>query len=378
MRYTQKVLIAGITGISVAATAWAALPGGGPAEAWTIFEIKKETATVGSAIASFGSSFGAATQAKFEMLMSALAIATKQESLSGQVQADGIHKASQQMVSGIGAVKTNGDVIKSYLSFSPTTGQGVDPCGTLAKTKTLDRAFQSLPHASMIRMSEIDSAPGRMVTSRARALEERLINHRKQFCTEAEAKAGVCSLSDLPGGDTNAALLFEPAPAGSLQSEARKAFIAHVSGEPDQLIPAASAKSANGQHYAFLKQRKDALLSVPAYSLAMIDIANTQSEEMGGRSPNEILKLRVNQYFGGKESLAWSKALTAQTSRGLLVEQAKMAGLETWLRWQQLEQGSRMEANMATLLLASAERMGGKLSAQHARILADATAREVR
>jgi len=378
MQYRQKLLIATLLGCSLAVTAQATKRPSGEAEVWTNLEIGKLTTKVAASITTFGATFGANMQTKFEMLMAALSVTTKQEAVSGQVQAEGIQKAAQIMVAAAGAQRTSANLTDTYLKFSPKMGQGYDACGTMAKNKSLDRAFSALPHAAMARMGQQDTFSGRMVPSRVDALQARLETHRNKFCTQSEADNGLCTLSPLPGGDTNAALLFEATPAGSLQADARKAFIAHVMGAPDELMPAANAKTADGQQYAFLKNRKDALLSVPAYSLAMIDVANTKSEEMGNRSPNEMLKLRVNQYFGGEEAKSWSANMAFQEPRGLLIEQAKMGGLEIWLRWQQLEQNNRIEANLATLLLASGERFGGRLSAQHRRILADAAAREVR
>jgi len=102
--------------------------------------------------------------------------------------------------------------------------------------------------------------------------------------------------------------------------------------------------------------RQSAMMSIPAYSLAMIDAANTQSPEYGGKSPNEVLALRVNQYFGGEEAKEWSGSMARQSTRGLLVEHAKMAGLQAWVRQRQFEQSERIEVNLAALLVMAVDR----------------------
>jgi hypothetical protein len=202
-------------------------------------------------------------------------------------------------------------------------------------------------------------------------MQERVARHRDKFCTPSEAAAGLCTVSTLPGGDTNAALLFEPADPGSLKVQARSAYIQHVLGEPDEAIAADAGESPAGEAFLVAKNKKDSLLSVPAYSLAMIDAANMRSEKMAGKSPNEILRLRVNQYFGGKEAEQWSGALARQQPRGLLVEAVKMSGLEVWIHHKQYEQNQRLEANLAALVLATGERMTASLEQQHQKVVSE-------
>lgn len=350
---------------------YAALYGYGPAETWTIQQIAAQTAEVSGNIAAFGAAFSAEMQIKFEQIISAVAVATKQEALSANVVSDSTRQAAGQLVNAVRVQRQTDQLATAYLNYSPTTGQGYDPCGTLAKNKTMDIAYEFAANQARAAVGVTDVAPGRLVDSTAQAMQERLNTHRSKFCTDAEASAGLCSLSQLPGGDVNAALLFDAAPAGSLQAEARQAYIQHVLGSPDQKLTKAAGGTPAGEVLFVTKNRKDALLSVPAYSLAMIDAANTQSAEFQGKSPNEVLKLRVNQYFGGKEAEQWSGAMARQNQRGLLVEAVKIAGLETWIHHKQYEQNQRLEANFAALLLASAGELSGPLEAQYQRVLTD-------
>jgi len=368
----KKIIAAAVLSTALGSgVAYAALYGYGPAENWTIGQIGTLTTEVSGNITAFGTAFSTQMQTKFEQIISAVAVATKQEALSGNIVSDGTRQAAEQLVNAVRAQRQSDHVATAYLNYNPATGQGYDPCGTNAKNKTMDIAFESVFEHAKATLGMIDVAPGRLVDSSTQAMQERLETHRSKFCTEAEASAGLCSLSQLPGGDTNAALLFDAAPAGSLQTEARHAYIQHVLGAPDQKLAKSAGGTPAGEAFMLVKNRKDAMLSVPAHSLAMIDAANTQSDQFGGKSPNEVLKLRVNQYFGGKEAEQWSGAMARQTQRGLLVEATKMAGLEVWIHHKQYEQNQRLEANLAALLLASADELSGPLEAQYQKVLSD-------
>lgn len=365
----QFLLVAGVS-LVVSTAALATLPGGGPAELWTETEIAKETGSVASSITGFGTSFGAALQQKFEMLISAVAIATKQEALAANQVAEANRTSAMQFANAAKAQRLNDSAVKAWLDYSPRTGHGYNPCGTIAKNQSMDMAFDGLPGAAEARMGTLTVSPGRMVASTPAALQQRLATHRKLFCTPAESAAGLCSTSSIPGGDTNASLFFTGVAPGSLQAKARQSYMEHVLGAPDQAVAPSAGQSAAGAAYLVAKGRKDSLLSIPAYSLAMIDQANTQSPQYGNQSANDMLKLRVNAYFGGAEAQDWSRALATQGTRGLLVEQARMNGLEAWIHERQYEQNQRIEANLAALLLASSDRMKGSVDEMYRRAVA--------
>jgi len=354
---TGLVLVCAVGVVSEGAHA--AMYGGGPAESWTIQEIAKQTSEVSGNIASFGASFATQMQTSFERIISAIQVTTSQEALSASVVADGTREAARQLVNAARAQRVSEQAAKAYLDFNPATGQGYDPCGTLAKNKTLAQAFWGVPASAKVTLATLDVGPGRVYQSGVGVspTAARLANHRSEFCTPDEAQAGLCTTSELPGGDLNAALLFEPASPSTLKARARQAYIQNVVGEPIT-IPKTVAKAGEAAKEPLMTAvaRQSAMMSIPAYSLAMIDAANTQSTEYGGKSPNEVLALRVNQYFGGEEAKEWSGSMARQTTRGLLVEHAKMAGLQVWVRQRQFEQGERIEANLAALLVMATER----------------------
>ncbi len=362
----------------VSGVAYGALYGGGPAEGWTIGMISALTSAVVAQLAAFQALFMAQSQLRFEQLISAVAVATKQEGVSANQVVDATRNAGQTLVNAVRAQRINDATVKAYLDYSPATGQGFDACGTVVRNRTLDKAFDDAPGSARKLVSQLDAAPGTMVQSRVSAMANRLDLHRTKFCTPSEASAGLCTLGTVPGGDTNAGLLFTGVSANSDEALARKAFIQNVVGDPDEKINPDAGKSPAGQAYLFEKNRKDSLLSIPAYSLAMIDANNTRTDEFDGKSPNEMMKLRVNQYFGGKEAQQWSSSMAAQTTRGLIVEATKMAGLEVWMRHKQYEQGQRLEANLAALVLSSTDEMQADVDRKHQAVLRQTAAQAVK
>jgi len=367
-----------VGGLLVSGVAYGALYGGGPAETWTIGMISALTGAVVAQLAAFQALFMAQSQLRFEQLISAVAVATKQEGVSANQVVDATRNAGQTLVNAVRAQRINDATIKAYLDYSPTTGQGYDACGTIVRNRTLDKAFDDVPGLARQTVAQLDAAPGATVDSRVGAMANRLNMHRTKFCTPAEASAGLCSVGSVPGGDTNAGLLFTGVDIESDEALARKAFIQNVIGAPDERISSDAGKSPAGQAYLFEKNRKDSLLSIPAYSLAMIDANNTRTEAYGGKSPNEMMKLRVNQYFGGKEAQQWSSSMAAQTTRGLIVEATKMAGLEVWMRHKQYEQGQRLEANLAALVLGSTDEMQADVDRKHQAVLKQTAAQAVK
>lgn len=364
--------------VAVTGIASAALYGYGPAETWTIRGIAQMTTSVASSISSFGATFGVNMATKFEMLISAIAVATKQEAVSAGVVADATRQSAEQLVNAVRAQRQADQVAEAFISYNPGTGQGHQPCLVNAKNRTLDGAFDKIGLAARASVAALDVAPGRMVDSTAAVMGKRLETHRALFCSEAEVKAGICSASQLPGGDTNAALLFESTEAGSLKDKAQIAYIQHVLGTPDQRLTKDAGQSAAGQTFMLAKANKDALLSIPAFSLSMIRAANLQSAELGGKSPNDVLRLRVNQYFGGAEAQAWAKTLTAQSERGLMVEAVKMDGLAVWMRHQRFKQGQRLEANLAAAALSAAEEAKAGVNANYIKLARESASVEVK
>lgn len=350
MKFKSRKKILFAVALALPVSAWAALYGTGPAEAWTQQQLTTQATDVSGNIITFGESFASQMQNHFEQTISAIAVATKQESVAANLIANNNLKSSQQLVGAVAAQDKADSVAKAVINYSPSTGQGYKTCTVIQKNKTLDKAFESNHVAAQLYVTQLDNAPGKLADSIVDTMNKRFNAHLEDFCTDEEAEAGMCSKSKLPGGDSNAAILFSPAAQGSLEDKAQLAYIQNVLGKPAQKVSKEAGQTPAGQDYLFQVAKRDALLSIPAYSLARIKAANTQTDK--GLSPNQLLEKRTTDYFGGKEALEWSKTLASQSPRGLMVETLKVGGLETWLSFQQLQQTQRMNANLAALTLA--------------------------
>lgn len=351
LKKNKKSKIAALT-IFVCSSAVAALYGGGPAELWTFMQIQMLQENNISKIEDFTSEFSESLYNAFSDIQSAIAVATKQEALDAETISDAQRVASQQLVSAIQAQQIASAVAEVVSNYDPSMGQGFDPCGTLAKNRTLDQAFTGIDAVAVSRAAQLDNGAGRLTNS-ADAMGDRVREHRSKFCTTAEAQAGLCTESRLPAGDANAELFFRSAAPNSLESEARTAYIQNLLGDPDKKLNKDAGRSAAGQNYFLAKIQKDSLQSIAAYSLSSIDAANTQVPQLDNQSPNDILTLRVNAYFGGDEAKDWASTLASQDERGLLIEYAKMSGLGAWIHHNQYKQNERILLNLAGLVAAN-------------------------
>jgi len=181
----KKIITAAMLSSMLSGGAYAAaLFGYGPAETWTIQQIAMQTTAVSSSIAAFGAAFSMQMQLKFEQIISAVAIATKQEAVSGNTVTDGTRLASEQLVNAVRAQQQSDQVAATYLNYHAATGQGYDPCGTNAKNKTLDIAFESAAMQARATINRTDVAPGRLVSSTERAMQARL-DMQRRVCVAA-------------------------------------------------------------------------------------------------------------------------------------------------------------------------------------------------
>ena len=358
-----KKIIA-ISAIITPISALAAIYGGGPAEGWTGEQITQQANTVSANIISWGEGFAGQMENHFEQVISAIAVATKQESIAANLIASNNLKTSQQLVNAVATQQKASEIAEIISKYSPQTGQGYKTCVVIQKNKTLDRAFSDTHLAAQAYVAKLDNAPGVLVDSVSNSMSARYKNHLSNFCTDAEDAAGLCKKSKLPGGDMNAAVLFAPAQPESLEDKAQMAYIQNLLGKPDGKLTKSAGASASGQDYLYHKARKDALISIPAYSLARIKAANTINPETG-YSTNQLLERRTTDYFGGPEATKWSKVLAGQDQRGLMVETLKVGGLQVWLDFQHLKQTQRINANLAALILVGSDTIKSDLDSAY-------------
>ena len=332
--------------------AYSALVPSGPAEAWTGEQILIQSNTIINNIGAFTTAYTTQMNYNHQQVMSALKIVTKQEAMSEHQTSDTARKTAQQQANAhLAQVKTK-DVIKANLDFNGVTGQGHQTSAVMLNNATVERKFEEINNKAGALVESLDNAPGKLANSITSALEKRIEVHNANFCTQAEADAGLCTLGKLPGADTNSLSLSTPAKPGSIEEKAQVAYIQNVLGTPDPTLPKSAGSTESGQEFLYQKIRKDALLAFPAYSLAAIKESNTIDSETN-KTPNQLLTERVNAYFGGPEALEWAKTLSRQQPRGLMVESLKVNGIQTWLKFQHLQQTQRINGNLATLLIAA-------------------------
>ncbi len=323
-----------------------ALPAGGPAESWTIAQISALTTHVGAAIAAFGTSFALVIQSSFERMISAVAVATKQEALNGTQISQAMVDHSSLLMQSVQQGQTQADVVEAMLNYSPNMGQGMDVCQALSERQKLTQALQQEEQARLQELNTlpIDNKMGQVVENVDTALAQRLANQQKDFCSEQDAKATGCKPSKYADLDTNPTMLFTSVEKGSMEDKARLAYIQHILGAPDG--PPTHKDGVALQQAMLDKIEKDAFLSIPLNSLQTIRARHTK--ERGQDSIAEQLAKQTDQYL---KNNTWAIGLSTQTKRGLLVETLKMQGLHSWMRTHMYEDQLRQEANLAALLL---------------------------
>lgn len=302
-------------------------------------------------------------------LTGAIKVATQQEAATANQIATAENRSAQVLSNAMQA-QSQRDVIQDTLLQFGATGQGYNACQVIAENKNLNSATQNLPIRAAQMVTTTDNAPGRLVDSKLELTQLRVQKHRDKFCTEAEAAQGLCTLSALPGGDTNAALLFKPVAQGSLESQAREQVRTNILGDADLAISPNAGRSPAGQAYLMALNQKTSLMAFPAFSLATIDAANLQTEvdENGNPvSPNQLIDAAVERYYGGEKAKQWQATMLNQEPRGLLVELARVGGLTVWMHQQDYEQNQRIEANLAALVLSNAKLLKAKTDIAYAK-----------
>ncbi|HGH3127794.1 TPA: hypothetical protein ACJKZ5_003402 [Acinetobacter baumannii] len=304
-----------------------------------------------------------AIQENTRQLQSALSVSIAQSSAGTTQVIDARKRAGQALATAYQAIEMQDKVIDTVLNYG-STGQGYNTCKVLVSNATLSKGKEVSRQTAAKMVNETSTGTGRVVHDLNQVQKETVQKHRELFCTQAEASLGLCTVSKLAGGDTNAALLFQPAKPNSLEAEARRTLRGNILGSPDVALNAVNGMTPRGQQYLFALNRKTALQAFPAYSLAAIDAANLQTikNEAGElRSPNQMIDETIGRYYGTDEAKKFQATMMNQSARGLLVELARQRGAAIWLLNEDYERGLRLEGNLASLLLISAEESNSKM-----------------
>ena len=127
--------------------------------------------------------------------------------------------------------------------------------------------------------SEVTARPGRYA-SPGSALATRLALHDALYCTASQAAANLCA-AEAPraGKSLEAATMFKPSEYNSAEYRDKSAFINNMVGLPDEPLTQDTAATLQGQNYADLKRRKDAIKSTAVVSLKNLHSAYSTTSE---------------------------------------------------------------------------------------------------
>jgi len=168
--------------------------------------------------------------------VSAWAVSVKQTSVAANQQASANSRAQQQLATAIGTIDMSSRMVAAVTSFDATLGQPV----TLKCEAQSNAAVQAASWAqvNLDRAKLMGTFASTRVASASKAEAERIGLHRSDYCTIAEARAGMCELkaNGMQGWDTNYGGAFGEQ---TLSAEAELAGYAYAAMVADTRAPAA-------------------------------------------------------------------------------------------------------------------------------------------
>lgn len=294
------------------------------------------------------------------MLNNALKTAISQESLTPAQIAKADKNIRQIETANKNAREIANEIIEARLDYGAKTGQGYRVCKVQTENNQLNSAMVQATGEAANKVMQLDNSPGAMAPSADFVRDSREQIHKDNFCTQEEVDRKMCEkVSDLPGADSNAEILFTSSKPDTKAAAAKEAFRQNILGSPDLQIPAKMGGTVTGQAYLYNVNRKTALSAFPAYSLAYLQSMsevrdNLKNEKGEPQSPNDLIFNTVARYYGSPEAREWNKSMIEQRPRGLLVELAKMEGLGAWMDYQEYLTNQRIEGNLAAMTLTTA------------------------
>jgi hypothetical protein len=291
-----------------------------------------------------------------QRLTSAIAVLTKQKAVAANQISDGNRTAAQATATALQALAQAERVKKARFEYGGEFGQGYQPCKVYTTRNTIANRDAEMAVERRTRiMSEIVAAPGRYANP-VQAQQAALTEHRASYCTADQVASGLCEkVGALPGANLSVATLFEPSMENEPLYQAKVSFVNNLVGLPDAPISKEAGKSAAADAYALAKTRKDAIVSPALASLKEIQLDYSGITVAHGNSSDLPMAVHfrneVKRYLGsGTEYDKWNNTLTAQNSRGLMVELLKQKALDLALSEKQYRQYERMEAQLVGLV----------------------------
>ncbi len=368
MSRVQRRLVVGLTGISVAASAYAWCP---PQyqEAWVYPAFAWSASTITGTITALDAALSAQLWFQSERLISAVAILTKQKAVSANQISDGLRNTNQNIAVSLNALSQAERVKKARFEYGGDFGQGYSPCYVFQERLGISRAESDLAGmaAASVR-TDVQAAPGRFA-SPVMAQKEMLEQHNKLFCTKDQADSGLCATEgSLPGASLNVATLFKPTANEEDLTKAKSAFINNMAGLPDGEVPQGAGSSEVAASYQQAKMQKDAVRSSALASLKQIQLETTSGQDgehgHGDLPLSKQYETEIKRYAGNTpEYQNWARVMAAQNDRGAMVELLKIKALDLSLQERQYRQWERMEAQLASAVAAKLKTQSRKADA---------------
>lgn len=368
MSRAQRRLLVGVTGLTVAVTAYAYCP---PQyqEAWVYPAFAWSATTITSTITALDAALSAQLWFQSERLISAVAILTKQKAVSANQISDGLRNTNQNIAVSLNALAQAERVKKARFEYGGDFGQGYSPCYVFQGRLGISRAESDLNGmaAAAVR-TDVQAAPGRFANP-VLAQKEMLEQHNALFCTKDQADSGLCAAEgSLPGASLSVATLFKPTANEEDLTKAKSAFINNLSGLPDGEVPQGAGSSEVAASYQQAKMQKDAVRSSALASLKQIQLETTSGQDgehgHGDLPLSKQYETEVKRYAGNTpEYQTWARVMAAQNDRGAMVELLKIKALDLSLQERQYRQWERMEALLASAVAAKLKSQSSKANA---------------
>jgi len=335
-------------------------------------------------------------------LLASVNTLSSQKALSAKQVGQSLLNNTQLQATAVQQVNAAHKAKQAVIDYGPKSA-GHQVCQVLAQRTEIKSSEKAAEQAVGVMVSsEVTARPGRY-SSRGSALATRLALHDALYCTASQAASGLCA-GEAPraGKSLEAATMFIPSDYDSPDYRDKSALINNMVGLPDEPLSQITAATLQGQSYADLKRRKDAIKSTAMVSLKSLQAAwsntsenehshgldakvnpNTANSEaaqleQSGSMPDADnmtpaqkeknlkkdplavqIQNDVNRYLGsGDEYKAWSKTLVGTPERGVLQEVLRVKAARLYLQSQHYKQLSRMEAMLAANVAAETYRTG--------------------
>ena len=368
MSRAQRRLLVGVTGLTVAVTAYAYCP---PQyqEAWVYPAFAWSATTITGTITALDAAISAQLWFQSERLISAVAILTKQKAVSANQISDGLRNTNQNIAVSLNALSQAERVKKARFEYGGDFGQGYSPCYVFQGRLGISRAESDLSGmAAAVVRTDVQAAPGRFANP-VMAQKEMLEQHNALFCTKDQADSGLCaSKGALPGANLSVAKLFKPTANEEDLTKAKSSFINNLAGLPDGEVPAGGGSSEVAASYQQAKIQKDAIRSSALASLKQIQLETTSGQDgehgHGDLPLSKQYETEIKRYAGNTpEYQTWARVMAAQNDRGAMVELLKIKALDLSLQERQYRQWERMEAQLASAVAAKLKSQSRKSDA---------------